>query len=134
MTFKNIEKSDASASLLHQHYIGKKEKKNFLFLHRHSIFYQFCFSCIGPFLADVIRRITAHMRGMLRDGAVLTVPSAPGPAPLKGTTPASTDATRQKLLCLTNIGGPAGLPQVGWGRLGDGGDGGNGDPMRVWGA
>ena len=80
-------------------------------------------SCDVPFLADVICRITAHMRGMLQDGAVLTVPSAPGPAPLKGTNPAAADATRQKLLCLTNIGGPAGLPQVSWRRLGDRGGG-----------
>ena len=52
------------------------------------------------------------MSKLLRDGTVLIVPSAPGPAPLLATPAAELDAFRTRTLTLTSIAGLAGLPQV----------------------
>ena len=57
-------------------------------------------------------KISAHLEGLLGADGVLTLPTAPGPAPLLNTPPAELDLFRSRLLSLTCIAGLGGLPQV----------------------
>ncbi|GAQ80687.1 aspartyl/glutamyl-tRNA amidotransferase subunit A [Klebsormidium nitens] len=57
-------------------------------------------------------RFSDHMRTLLADGAVLMVPSAPGIAPLKKAHAEELEAYRSRILQLSVIAGPSGLPQV----------------------
>lgn len=56
-------------------------------------------------------RIREHMDSLLSNDAVLMLPTAPGPAPLRGAADGDPEL-RFKILRLTCIAGLAGLPQV----------------------
>lgn len=56
--------------------------------------------------------ISAHVSNLLANDAVLIIPTAPGPAPLLNTPPASLDRWRASLLSLTCIAGLTRLPQI----------------------
>lgn len=58
------------------------------------------------------QHISAHLEGLLGADGVLSLPTAPGPAPLLNTPPAELDLFRSRLLSLTCIAGLGGLPQV----------------------
>ena len=57
-------------------------------------------------------QISAHLDKLLGSDGVLTLPTAPGPAPILNTPPAELDLFRSRLLSLTCIAGLGGLPQV----------------------
>jgi amidase len=54
----------------------------------------------------------ARLRPLLAGGAVLVYPTSPAPAPLLTSTPAEQNAVREATICVTAIGGFAGLPEV----------------------
>ena len=54
----------------------------------------------------------ARMQHLLRDGAVLCLPSTPFPAPLKGLRISEQDALRDRITCLCSHGGLTGVCQV----------------------
>eukprot|EP00197_Chlamydomonas_leiostraca_P010467 CAMPEP_0202864410 /NCGR_PEP_ID=MMETSP1391-20130828/4662_1 /ASSEMBLY_ACC=CAM_ASM_000867 /TAXON_ID=1034604 /ORGANISM="Chlamydomonas leiostraca, Strain SAG 11-49" /LENGTH=452 /DNA_ID=CAMNT_0049544145 /DNA_START=218 /DNA_END=1576 /DNA_ORIENTATION=+ len=56
--------------------------------------------------------ITREVRALLGSNTVLVVPSAPGPAPLVATPPATLDAWRTSLISLTCVAGLSGSPQI----------------------
>lgn len=58
------------------------------------------------------RRIRAHLVQLLAGGAVLALPSAPGPAPLIGLPGPQLDDWRARVMSLTCIAGLGALPQV----------------------
>lgn len=58
------------------------------------------------------QQISAHLEKLLGSDGVLTLPTAPGPAPVLNTPPAELDLFRSRLLSLTCIAGLGGLPQV----------------------
>lgn len=60
----------------------------------------------------VSSRFSDHVRSLVADGAVLAVPSAPGIAPLKKAPAEEVESYRNRILQLSVIAGPAGLPQV----------------------
>ncbi|MCK6454647.1 MAG: amidase [Alphaproteobacteria bacterium] len=61
---------------------------------------------------DVRRGVRRRMHELLRDGAVLSIPTAPSIAPLRGLPAADSERFRVRTLMLTCIAGLAGLPQV----------------------
>ena len=63
------------------------------------------------------------MDALLGADGVLALPTAPGPAPVRGMTGEALDAFRWNTLSLTVIAGMGGLPQVRWGRRGSAGGG-----------
>jgi amidase len=65
----------------------------------------------GPH-AGHLCRIAKHVDELLGRNAFLTLPSAPGPAPLKGLPADELNEFRNKALALTCIAGLCGLPQV----------------------
>ena len=58
------------------------------------------------------RAVRERLDELLDGNRVLCLPTAPGPAPLKGEAPDVVEDTRKRVLCLTSIAGLAGLPQV----------------------
>ncbi|MEW5312134.1 MAG: hypothetical protein WDW38_003784 [Sanguina aurantia] len=56
--------------------------------------------------------ITAHMLTLLGKDGILSLPTAPGPAPLLQSDPATLEDWRKRMISLTCIAGLAGLPQV----------------------
>ncbi|MDE1990989.1 MAG: amidase [Rhizobiaceae bacterium] len=63
--------------------------------------------------ADVARReIAQAMDAALADGVVMIIPTAPGPAPRKGSSREEFEAYRQEALGILSISGHAGLPQI----------------------
>jgi amidase len=56
--------------------------------------------------------ISRRMRNMLGEDTVLLIPTAPGPAPLRGTLGQDMEEWRTRTMQLTCIAGLAGLPQV----------------------
>ena len=61
---------------------------------------------------DARTRLRRHIDGLLADGSVLCLPTAPGIAPLCATPEADMDAERQRILSLTCLSGLSGCPQV----------------------
>lgn len=61
---------------------------------------------------EVRQKIREHMDALLGSDAVLAVPSAPGPAPIRNMPQDELQDYRKSLLALTSIAGLAGLPQV----------------------
>ncbi|NNG03566.1 MAG: amidase [Inquilinus sp.] len=57
-------------------------------------------------------QVAGRMRALLADGAVLVLPSAPGPAPLKALAQAAITDYRNRALGILCVAGLAGLPQV----------------------
>lgn len=57
-------------------------------------------------------RISHHLRHLLGDDGILTLPTAPGPAPRLNSSDADLDGWRRQLMPLTCAAGLAGLPQV----------------------
>jgi len=57
-------------------------------------------------------RFAAHVAGIVQDGAVLCLPTAPGIAPLKTATLGELDEFRARALALLSVAGLARLPQV----------------------
>lgn len=60
----------------------------------------------------VVRQRVAEVVG---DDGVLLLPTAPGPAPLRGMSAAQLDQFRTRLVSVTCIAGLSGFPQVGQG-------------------
>ncbi len=60
----------------------------------------------------VRRKISEHLVALLRDDAVLALPTAPGPAPLRDASDAELDKVRNQTQALTCIAGLGGLPQI----------------------
>jgi amidase len=58
------------------------------------------------------KHLVLHMDELLRDDALLALPTAPGIAPLLGTSPVELEAFRARSFALLSIAGLAGLPQV----------------------
>lgn len=56
--------------------------------------------------------ITAHMLTLLGEDGILSLPTAPGPAPLLLSDAATLEDWRKRMISLTCIAGLAGLPQV----------------------
>ncbi len=56
--------------------------------------------------------IRAYLLELLQDDAVICLPTAPGPAPLKDTPETALDEVRHRTLMLTCIAGLGGLPQI----------------------
>lgn len=54
----------------------------------------------------------AHLRGIVRPGTLLALPTAPSIAPLLSATPAELDSVRIRIMRLTCLAGLAGLPQL----------------------
>lgn len=73
-------------------------------------------STIGPDMAEPAARrrdaVRARMNALLADGAILCVPSAPGPAPFRGSPLADVEVFRARALSILSIAGLAGLPQA----------------------
>ncbi len=71
---------------------------------------------LDPALAAAGRRVRqamqARLRPLLAGGAVLVYPTSPAPAPLLTSTTAEQNAVREATICVTAIGGFAGLPEV----------------------
>jgi len=61
---------------------------------------------------DARTRLRQHIDGLLADGSVLCLPTAPGIAPLCATPEADMDAERQRILSLTCLSGLSGCPQI----------------------
>lgn len=57
---------------------------------------------------------TQRLAELLGSDGVLALPTAPGPAPPRGTPAEQLDAFRTSLISLTCIAGLSGFPQVGW--------------------
>lgn len=58
------------------------------------------------------RKIRARLTGLLSDGAVIVLPTAPDIAPLRGSSPATLQAFRLRAVELLCPAGHAGLPQI----------------------
>ncbi len=56
--------------------------------------------------------VAEHLATLLRDDAVLALPTAPGPAPLRDASDAELDRVRNQTQALTCIAGLGGLPQI----------------------
>lgn len=57
-------------------------------------------------------RIAARLAEVLRDGTILLLPTAPGPAPRRDLSGAGMERYRNRALTLLSVAGHAGLPQV----------------------
>ena len=72
--------------------------------------------CTGPVQAAASRTkqlaIVKHVDQLLGSDAVMTLPTAPGPAPKLKTPLPELDGFRNQLITLTSIASLAGLPQV----------------------
>ena len=60
----------------------------------------------------VRQRLGERMAEVLTPGTIVVLPSAPGPAPLKGLTQSEMSDVRLRITALTYIAGGAGLPQI----------------------
>lgn len=63
-------------------------------------------------MRPIRHRLVEQLHGLLGDNGCLILPTAPGPAPLAGSDPASLDTFRYRVIALTSLAGHAGLPQV----------------------
>lgn len=67
---------------------------------------------VVQFPVTLLRRVWRRLDGLLGSRGFITLPSAPGPAPLKNLAAGELDAFRTKALALTSIAGLCGMPQV----------------------
>ena len=58
------------------------------------------------------REARARLRYLLKDGAILCLPTTPCPAPVKGQAIPPLDVVRDRITCLAAHGGLTGVPQV----------------------
>ena len=63
-------------------------------------------------MRPVRHRLVEQLHGLLGDNGCLILPTAPGPAPIAGSDPASLDTFRYRVIALTSLAGHAGLPQI----------------------